>query len=178
MRVAVIGAGAAGLTCAWLLDDEHDVTLFEKDDRLGGHAHTIEIDVRGESVAVDAGFQFFAETPTYATFNRLLDALGVDRESYPATLTVFAADGRHPVVMPPLRGGLPVWESFTPHTLRDLIRVRRFLAGVPAFLAEHDTTVTIAEYLERRRMPKTRVAWRSPCSATIIRASSARSPPR
>ena len=153
MRVAVIGGGAAGLTCAWLLDEEHDVTLFEKDDRLGGHAHTIEIDVRGESVAVDAGFQFFADTPTYATFNRLLDALGVARESYPATLTVFT-DGRHPVVMPPLRGGLPVWPSFTPQHLSDLIRFRRFLAAVPAFLAEHDTTVTIAEYLERQRMPK------------------------
>jgi len=43
MRIGVIGAGAAGLTTAWLLNDHHDVTLFEKQNRLGGHAHTIEV---------------------------------------------------------------------------------------------------------------------------------------
>lgn len=153
MRVAVIGGGAAGLTAAWLLDEHHEVTLFEKSDRLGGHAHTIEVDVDGTRVPVDAGFQFFASTPTYAAFNRLLDALGVARETYPATLTVFG-DARHPVVLPPLRNGRPVWASITPRNVGDMLRFRRFLSRVPAFLATRDTTVTIAEYIERQRLPK------------------------
>ena len=40
MKVGIIGGGIAGLAAAWLLDEEHEVTLFEKRDRLGGHAHT------------------------------------------------------------------------------------------------------------------------------------------
>lgn len=154
MRIGIIGGGAAGLSSAWLLEQDHDVTLFERDLRLGGHAHTIDFVVDGERIAVDAGFQFFARSPAYAAFNRLLDALEVPRTSYPATLTVARADGTRPVVMPPFRRGRPVWASLTPRALVHLVRFRRFLSRLPAFLAEHDTTVTIAEYVERCRLPK------------------------
>lgn len=51
-EVAVIGAGVAGLTAAYVLQRGHDVTLFEADDRLGGHAHTHDLG----GVAVDSGF--------------------------------------------------------------------------------------------------------------------------
>jgi len=47
MRIGIIGGGAAGLAAAWLLEHDHDVTHFEKDDRLGGHAHTVDIEVDG-----------------------------------------------------------------------------------------------------------------------------------
>ena len=154
MRVGIIGGGAAGLASAWLLEQEHEVTLFEKDERFGGHAHTVTIEAHGQRLDVDAGFQFFAPGAAYATFNRLLDILHVPRRSYPATLTVYHSEEQRPVVMPPLRGGLPVWSSFTPRALRTLIRFRRFLADVPAFLAQHDRTLTIGEYLERRRLPR------------------------
>ncbi|MGZ0712113.1 FAD-dependent oxidoreductase (plasmid) [Coraliomargarita sp. W4R53] len=154
MRVGIIGAGAAGLTTAWLLDPEHEVFLFEKDDRLGGHAHTVEIEAHGQRVAVDAGFQFFAASDTYATFNRLLDALGVTRETYPATLTVYRDDAQHPVAMPPVRHHLPVWQSFTPRALSHMIRFRVLIGRLPAFLAQHDMTITIDEYLEQQRLPK------------------------
>lgn len=54
---AVIGSGVAGLTAAYLLQRTHDVTLFEADDRLGGHAHTHELAAPGDrAVAVDSGF--------------------------------------------------------------------------------------------------------------------------
>ena len=59
MKIGIVGGGAAGLTSAWLLGDQHEVTLFEADDRLGGHAHTIEIETDGQRLEVDAGFQFF-----------------------------------------------------------------------------------------------------------------------
>lgn len=154
MRIGIIGGGAAGLAAAWLLEQEHDVALFERDLRLGGHAHTVDIVVDGEQLPVDAGFQFFARSDAYATFNRLLDALDVPRVSYPATLTVARTDGTHAVVMPPFRHGRPVWSSLTPRAIVQLVRFRRFLSSLPAFLAEHDITVTIAEYVERRRLPK------------------------
>jgi len=54
---AVIGSGVAGLTAAHLLQRHYDVTLFEADDRLGGHAHTHEVPASDGSVArVDSGF--------------------------------------------------------------------------------------------------------------------------
>ncbi|GAA5196059.1 FAD-dependent oxidoreductase [Microbacterium jejuense] len=154
MRIGIIGGGAAGLSTAWLLEQHHDVTLFEKDDRLGGHAHTIDIEVAGRTLSVDAGFQFFARTAAYATFTRLLDALDVPRTSYPATLTIARDDGSRPVAMPPVRGWRPVWASLTPRAIVDMLRFRSFVSGIPVFLAAHDTTMTISEYVERRRLPR------------------------
>lgn len=55
-KIAVIGAGISGLSCAWLLNRQHKVTLYEKDDRLGGHANTVSFDLHGQQIDVDTGF--------------------------------------------------------------------------------------------------------------------------
>jgi predicted NAD/FAD-binding protein len=155
VRIGIIGAGAAGLTTAWLLERDHDVTLFESDERLGGHAHTIDIEAHGRRFGVDAGFQFFGPGPAYSAFNRLLAALEVPVRSYPATMTLYRERERQHVALPPLRRGRVIWPSLTPHALQDLVRFRGFLRGIPSFLARHDTTVTIEEYLDSRRLPST-----------------------
>ena len=54
MRVAVVGSGISGLGSAWLLSRAHEVTLFEADDRLGGHTHTVRTAWAGETYDVDA----------------------------------------------------------------------------------------------------------------------------
>jgi len=149
MRIGIVGAGGAGLTAAWLLEQHHDVTLFEADERLGGHAHTIDIEAHGERFGVDAGFQFFGPGATYVTFNRLLAALQVPVHSYRATISLTRTREGRQVALPPVRGGRPVWPSLTPSAVCDLIRFRRFLRGIPPFLAQHDTSVTIEQYIER-----------------------------
>lgn len=74
---AVVGSGVAGLTAAYLLQRSHDVTLFEADDRLGGHAHTHELPgAGGRAVAVDSGFIVHNER-TYPNLVRLFGELGV-----------------------------------------------------------------------------------------------------
>jgi predicted NAD/FAD-binding protein len=57
MRIAIVGSGIAGLTCAHVLGPHHDVTLFEADDRLGGHSNTVTVnDPAAGELAVDTGF--------------------------------------------------------------------------------------------------------------------------
>ena len=59
MRVAVIGSGISGLASAWLLRQSADVHLFECDNRLGGHAHTVEARFGDALIPVDTGFIVF-----------------------------------------------------------------------------------------------------------------------
>jgi predicted NAD/FAD-binding protein len=75
-KIAVIGAGVSGLGAAWALRDVHDVTVFEKRDRLGGHANTVTIDYDGDPIDVDTGFIVF-NTLNYPNLTALFEHLGV-----------------------------------------------------------------------------------------------------
>jgi predicted NAD/FAD-binding protein len=75
--VAVIGAGISGLTAAYLLSRTHDVTLFEAEERLGGHAHTHDVtDPDGRQHAVDSGFIVHNDV-TYPWLRKLFSELDV-----------------------------------------------------------------------------------------------------
>lgn len=76
MRIAIIGSGIAGLTCAYLLSRKHEVTVFEAAGWVGGHTHTVDVVWRGERHAIDTGFIVFNDW-TYPHFIRLLEQLGV-----------------------------------------------------------------------------------------------------
>jgi predicted NAD/FAD-binding protein len=77
-RVAVVGAGVSGLTAAYLLRHSHDVTLFEADARLGGHAHTHDlVDSQGRAQSVDSGFIVHNDR-TYPFLRRLFTELDIE----------------------------------------------------------------------------------------------------
>lgn len=76
-NIAVVGAGVAGITAAYLLQQKHNVTIFDKNDYLGGHTNTIVIsDGVDAGTAVDTGFIVLNDA-TYPAFHRLLERLNV-----------------------------------------------------------------------------------------------------
>ena len=76
-RIAVVGAGIAGLASAWLLARRHEVTLFEAGDYLGGHTHTVDVTLDGMSHPVDTGF-LVCNRRTYPNLMALFATLGVE----------------------------------------------------------------------------------------------------
>jgi predicted NAD/FAD-binding protein len=87
-HVAVIGSGVAGLTAGYLLQRVADVTLYESDGRLGGHAHTHELlDPDGRSLNVDSGF-IVHNRRTYPNLTRLFDELGVETQESEMSMSI------------------------------------------------------------------------------------------
>ncbi|WP_150303644.1 NAD(P)/FAD-dependent oxidoreductase [Pseudomonas saliphila] len=116
MKVAIIGSGISGLTCAYLLNRRHDITLFEASDWVGGHTHTVDVELNGERHAIDTGFIVFNDW-TYPHFIKLLDQLGVP--SQPTEMSFSVRD--------PLSG-----VEYNGNTLNTLFAQRRNLLS-PAF---------------------------------------------
>jgi len=80
LKIAVIGSGISGLSSAWLLGKQHQVTLFEQDSRLGGHSNTVDILTSAGTIAVDTGFIVFNER-CYPNLVALFKHLGVRYQS-------------------------------------------------------------------------------------------------
>ena len=79
MKIAIIGTGISGLTAAYLLNKNHNITVFEKNDYIGGHTHTHDISVNNIDYAIDTGFICYNEN-TYPNFIKLLKILGVESQ--------------------------------------------------------------------------------------------------
>ncbi len=84
MRIAVIGSGISGLSCAWLLSKGHKVDLFEKNSYFGGHSNTEKIKVNEMDISVDTGFIVFNEI-NYPNLCNLFKSLNV--ESYESDMS-------------------------------------------------------------------------------------------
>ncbi len=78
-KIAIIGSGIAGLSCAHLLHKKYEITVFEKNNYIGGHTATIDIQVDGVKRAIDTGFIVFNDR-TYPYFEKLLKRIGVERQ--------------------------------------------------------------------------------------------------
>lgn len=75
-KIAIIGTGISGLTSAYLLNQKHEVTLFEKNSYVGGHTATIDVTLNNKNYAIDTGFIVFNEK-TYPRFLKLLEQLDI-----------------------------------------------------------------------------------------------------
>jgi uncharacterized protein len=149
MKIAVIGSGISGLAAADRLGAHHEVTLFESEPRLGGHAQTVEAVVRGVKHAVDTGFIVYNET-TYPDFTRLITQLGV--ETQPAEMSFGLCCERTGLEWSSrgLRGLFATRrQSLRPAFLRMLAEIARFAREAPDTISELDPKLTLRELVER-----------------------------
>lgn len=87
MRIAIVGTGISAMTAAYLLHNEHELTIFDKADYIGGHTNTLEVELDGQAFAVDTGFIVFNDW-TYPNFIKLLDQLGVESRASTMSFSV------------------------------------------------------------------------------------------
>ena len=156
-RAGVIGSGVAGLTSAYVISGSAEVTLFEADDRLGGHADTHLVPTAAGPVAIDTGFIVHNER-TYPTLLRLFRELGV--RTQPSDMSMSVRSDEAGLEYAGARGPLglfPTWRNLArPAYLRMLTEVPRFHRRARRLLASPDDgsaerDVTLAEFLEEGR---------------------------
>ena len=75
-KLAIIGSGIAGMGAAYFLNDKFDITIFEKNDYVGGHTNTVTVDENGKPVYIDTGFMVFNKV-TYPNLTKLFEKLNV-----------------------------------------------------------------------------------------------------
>jgi len=92
LKIAVVGSGISGMSAAWLLSADHQVTLYEAETRLGGHSHTVEAPTRSGPVPVDMGFIVYNEA-NYPNLSALFAHLGVTTKASDMGFAVSLDDG-------------------------------------------------------------------------------------
>ena len=92
MRIAIIGTGIAGLSAAWLLHKDHDITVYEADNRIGGHSNTVDAQIGDEIIPVDTGFIVFNDR-TYPNLNALFAELGIPAKPSSMSFSVSVGNG-------------------------------------------------------------------------------------
>ena len=154
MRIAVIGSGIAGLGCAWLLDQAHDITLYEADDRLGGHSHTIDMPTGGGSLPVDIGFIVYNER-NYPNLTALFGHLDVPTKDSSMSFGVSVNEGRFEYSGSERYGTLFAQKRnlLRPGFHRLLLDIVRFNKAAARYLqdADHADPMTVGAFLDRGR---------------------------
>ena len=172
MKIAVIGSGIAGISAAWALSRQHDVVLFEKEDRLGGHTHTHTITAEGQVYRIDSGF-IVHNPENYPLFSTFLKQLGVSTK---ATEMSFAVHNRALAMYYNAHSLSTLFcqkrNLISPRFWRMLRDIRRFYRECPALLERKDDGPTLGEYLsangystyftENHLVPMASALWSSP----------------
>jgi predicted NAD/FAD-binding protein len=149
-RVAIVGTGVAGLAGAHALHPRHEIEVFEAAGRIGGHVHTVPVELGGRRFEVDTGFIVFNDR-TYPAFRRLLDRLGVASQPTEMSFSV-----RSDAEALEYAGG-SLAQLFAdprnlarPRFLRMVRDVLRFYRDAVDLLEAPDAKVTLGAWLEGR----------------------------
>src|SRR5262249_3731468 len=135
LAVAVIGSGVAGLAAAWLLQQRHKITLYEQDDRLGGHSNTVDVvDIEG-NIAVDTGFIVY-NTLNYPNLGALFQHLGLATQPSDMSFAASLGDGAFEYSGTDLAGLLAQPENLLKRRFWSMLGgILRFYREAPKLLA-------------------------------------------
>jgi predicted NAD/FAD-binding protein len=149
-NIAVIGSGISGLSSAWLLSKKHKVTLFEADNRIGGHTNTVEIESNGKTVPVDTGFICFNEA-TYPNLTAMFKHLDVEVHPTDMNFAASMANGAYEYAGGTYTGliGQPS-NIFKPRHWSMVKDILRFFKEAPKELATLSEDESLAQYLKRK----------------------------
>jgi uncharacterized protein len=169
MRIAVVGAGVSGLTAAYLLHRDHEVTVFEADSYIGGHASTIRVDTANETHRLDTGFMVFNDR-NYPNFERLMSRLGVASQPSDMSFSVSDSGGEFEYSSTSLNGLFADRRHLRSLSFqRMLAEIPRFQRAARALLRDGDDRVSVREWLaeggfsisfvERLMVPQVAAVW-------------------
>jgi uncharacterized protein len=147
-RVAIVGAGVSGLVCAHLLNESHDITVFEANEYAGGHTNTVRVDTAHETHHVDTGFIVLNDR-TYPSFQRVLAGVGV--ETQPSEMSFSVSDGRDFEYNGASPNGLFARRSnlARPSFHRMVLDLLRFNREAPALVGLNGSGPSLGEFLHR-----------------------------
>ena len=147
MKIAIVGTGIAGNVAAHYLNRQHDITVFEANDYIGGHTNTVEVEEDGRRIAVDTGFIVFNDR-TYPNFVRLLDELGQSSQSSVMSFSVRSAASGLEYNGSSLNGLFAQRRNLLrPSFIRMIRDILRFNDEAPAALHDVADEVTVGSYL-------------------------------
>jgi predicted NAD/FAD-binding protein len=151
-HIGIIGAGASGLVTAWLLEQDYKVTLFEKENYLGGHVATIPVTIGGTEYHIESGAEFFSDM-MFPEFNKLLQVLNVPTRKYPLSYTFYNTKTNQTLVLPPFQDGHILWRSCAPAHWFDLIHFKQFVDKGKTTVQMEDQDLTLKDYADEIGLP-------------------------
>lgn len=148
-RIAVIGSGIAGLSAAYYLSRRHEVHLFERDNRIGGHTHTVMVDSEKGSIPVDTGFIVHNDR-TYPQFCRLMQELGIETQASDMSFAVTSPGGTFEYSSRGLGGFFAQKSNYFNKAHYQLFReILRFNKEAPKILTHPEgEAITLGQFLE------------------------------
>lgn len=144
-KIAIIGGGASGLASAFLLEKDFDVTVFEKEDKLGGHADTVYLE---GGVSVEAGFEFFS-TAMFPRFIKLLGLLKVETHEFDLYYTFRNTSQANTIVVPPRD-----LSNIPADDLEPLLNFQTFLISGADLVKSGDKSLTLQKFVETLSLPQ------------------------
>ncbi len=150
-KIAIIGTGIAGMGCAYFLQKEYDVTLFEKNDYVGGHTNTVVVDEEGTAVPIDTGFMVFNHV-TYPHLLRLFHELDIPTKKTSMSFSVQHRPSGLEFSGTGLNGLFAQRKNlFSPRYIRMLMQIDRFNAECEEVLNDpRYAFMTLAEYVKEK----------------------------
>jgi len=155
MNIAIVGSGISGLTAGYLLSRKNNITVFEKNDYIGGHTHTHLLEYKNKSYSVDSGFIVYNER-TYPNFIKILDQLNVKRQITRMGFSVKSEINNLEYAGHSLNGLFAQRSNLLkPSYLNMLKSMLRFNRQSRKDLTQLSPHLTLGQYLENNNYPET-----------------------